>query len=521
MIPRRSPFPWCRSLAAVLLGSVAAWTAPATAQTTPSPYVFFLFDTSGSMNYSPPCTSAQITAGDCSFLCPTGDCFVPMQGDDPASKFYQLKEGLYTSIAGRDDLLLGFASLNQDALFVRAKHWLYQATSNGPLIPGGPNFPASGAREVFGLAWTCDTGNNDNEIGCYSNKPAHLDVAWDLARVRRLSKGGLLFNQTTDVYLRSAAGIIYRARYTPTGTASPGASTITTTVNVVKCGNTACTLTTVIGTQTITWQLMSDFASWDNADPSNPSRTDPMTTYFAYAAATDASAVSTCNGWDPNTDATADHYNAYSLRWPTDSSNWRGTFFTVGDVLPLDWNNAHKLDVVQRLAPNLVLNPTATPDFRIATYLNDNRLGAEAFLRLKNESSRPLIAVGATPLGGSLASFRTWYSGCSTSGPCGALGGWAAVATAQDPDWASRHTSVVVLTDGDDTCGGDPCAQANILYSLYGVRTFIVAFGMQPDPGSAIECAAFSGGTGSPYYPQTKQELIDDLNLIYTAAANP
>jgi hypothetical protein len=190
----------------------------------------------------------------------------------------------------------------------------------------------------------------------------------------------------------------------------------------------------------------------------------------------------------------------------------------VGDVVPLDWTNSHKAELERRLAPNLALNPLATPDFRIATYLNDNRVAADTFLKLKNELARPLISSGSTPLGASLTSFRTWYTGCS--GTC-APSGWQATASLSDPDWADRHVSLVVLTDGDETCGGDPCAQAAALYSTYGVRTFIVAFGAQPVAGSAIECAAAAGGTGAPYYPQTEGDLITALSQIYAAAALP
>jgi hypothetical protein len=518
MSPRYTLSRCCRTLAAALLAVLGGWAAPAAAQTPAAPYVFFLFDTSGSMNWSPPCPQDQLAAGACGFLCPTGDCFVPMQGDDPASKLYQLKAGLYTSIAQRDDLLLGFTSLNQDALGVRAKHWLYQATSSGPTIGSWGPFPAVGAQEVFGLLWSCDTGSNDNEIGCYASKPADLDDPWELARVQRLPKGGVPFNQSVTFFIRSA-GIVYRAQYVPISSAVPGASTIRTTVTLNRCTNAACSTFTLVGSQTVTWQLVSDFVSWDIADSVNTNRTNPLLTYFESTAASDASATNTCAGWEPNTDTTADRFSGYTLHWPTDSSDSRGLSFSIGDVIPMDWNNSHKLDVEKHLAPNLVLNPTATPDFRIATYLNDNRLGSETFLRVKSESTHLLIASGATPLGAGLASFRTWYSGCS--GTCTTPGGWQAVAAVRDPDWANRHVSVVLVTDGDETCGGDPCSQASALYSMYGVKTFIVAFGMQPVAGSAIECAAANGGTVSPYYPQTKQELVDDLALIYAAAANP
>ena len=42
------------------------------------PYVFILFDTSGSMHWSPQCTQEQYDTGICDFLCPEGDCFVPL-----------------------------------------------------------------------------------------------------------------------------------------------------------------------------------------------------------------------------------------------------------------------------------------------------------------------------------------------------------------------------------------------------------------------------------------------------------
>src|SRR4051794_29927643 len=426
MNPRDSLSRRCRNFAIILLILLAGWAAPAAAQPAAAPYVFFLLDTSSSMNYSPPCTQTQIDAGECSFLCPTGDCFVPMQGDDPASKLYQLKAGLYSSISPHGDLLFGFASFNQDALNVRAKHWLYQAISNGPTVGTWGPFPAIGAQEVFGLTWTCGSGGGNSVVGCTSPNPADLDDPWELARMQRLPKGGLNpFNTTVNFYIRYA-GITYKASYTPTGP-GPGLSLIHTNVSVYQCTNLSCSANTLVGTQTVSWARVGDFLSWDL----DVLRTNPYLSYFSQASAADATAASTCTGWDPNSDVGMDrNSSAYDLRWPTDSSDLRGTYFTKGDVIPLDWNNDHKLDVVAHLVPNLAVNPTAIPDFRIATYLNDNRLGPEAFLRLKNENSRPLIASGSTPLGGSLAFFKAWYAG------------WQAVAAVQDPYWSLRHTAL-------------------------------------------------------------------------------
>ena len=86
------------------------------------PYVFILLDTSGSMNWSPKCTAAQVTAGTCTFLCPTGDCKVPRDGDDPASKFRQAKEAIYDVLQDVTDLNIGFATYNSDDLAVGNKH---------------------------------------------------------------------------------------------------------------------------------------------------------------------------------------------------------------------------------------------------------------------------------------------------------------------------------------------------------------------------------------------------------------
>ena len=71
-------------------------------ESTTKPYLFVLLDTSGSMNWAPKCTAAQVAAGDCDYLCPTGDCATPRDGDDPASKFRQAKEALYEVLSEVD-----------------------------------------------------------------------------------------------------------------------------------------------------------------------------------------------------------------------------------------------------------------------------------------------------------------------------------------------------------------------------------------------------------------------------------
>lgn len=205
---RKSYIRLCGWTAGLVLAGLSGGS-PALAQCDPDttpPYLFILLDTSGSMNWAPLCSAADITAGDCSFLCPTGNCGVPLQADDPASKFFLLKSALHESLGASeaDDIQFGFGTFNQDALNARAKHWVYQAGSGGPTITGWGAFPPSGSRDVLGRLWTCDEGTGDDEVGCVPNHPADLSDAWELSRVRFLAKGGQAFNQAVTFYVRTA-----------------------------------------------------------------------------------------------------------------------------------------------------------------------------------------------------------------------------------------------------------------------------------------------------------------------------
>ena len=121
-----------------------------------NPYVFIILDSSGSMNWSPPCTAAEFAAGLCNFLCPTGDCPVPRDGDDPASKMRQAKDALYEVVSEIENVEFGFATYNQDELRAQFKTWLYQvdATQAAGFVTLNDGlstqFPAAGSQEVFG-----------------------------------------------------------------------------------------------------------------------------------------------------------------------------------------------------------------------------------------------------------------------------------------------------------------------------------------------------------------------------------
>jgi hypothetical protein len=128
--------------------------------------------------------------------------------------------------------------------------------------------------------------------------------------------------------------------------------------------------------------------------------------------------------------------------------------------------------------------------------------------------------VGSTPLDNSIRSFRTWYAGCA-SGACTPGLGWQGIAEAEDPDWACRRKYLVVLTDGDETCEGDPCSTVADLLDYSGVETYAVGFGIDPLSTTQLPCMATNGGTVNPYHPQNKQQLIDDLDSIFAEIVTP
>lgn len=485
-----------------LLGSAAARGDDRSLLRTSSgdPYLFILLDTSGSMNWAPKTTGT----------CDSGDCFVPLQADDPASKFNQAKQSLYQVLSdpGLGKVNFGFGTYNQDALNVAEKHWMYKVSNNGVLITGSTFFPAAGAPEVFGNVWTC-SGSGDSGVGCTSSNPADLTDSWEVARMQRFPKGGLTFSTPVTFYIRSGT-TTYKVTYTPSSGSYGG--TLVVSVAVLKCSNSNCTSTTTVAGSpaVVTFTPVSDFLSWDNGAV----RTPPENGYFGQTTASDSSintaSSSTCAGWDPNTDTTSDKNSAgYSLRWPTDSSDVRGTSFTVGDVIPLDWKTDHKVDILKRLSPNYVDGSTV-PNFSVASYFRDQRSGSETFLRLKDETQRPLIPNGSTPIGASVQQFRTWYSGCSAD-TCGTLGGWAKIASSSDTSFECRSKFLLIVTDGDETCGGDPCKYTQLLKSQYGVITYVVAFGVTATAGNKLSCMTDADHL---FYPKDKNELVQDLRSI-------
>jgi hypothetical protein len=507
-------------------------------ESTTKPYLFVILDTSGSMNWAPKCTAAQVTAGTCTYHCETGDCAVPRDADDPASKFRQAKEALYEVLSTVEDIDLGFATYNSDDLRATNKHWLYEVKAGETQIAlqSGALYPEIGSDEVFGLAIGCDRGGGDDaEMGCYatSDRAADTTDLWEMTKVRRLPKFGENPTSSTaavSFYIRNSSQVYY---VTYTGALQPYDSEILVHVRVDRCtGSPAndpsngCNDSgerTIQGQRDIRYTLVGDFIGWDfgvRRVPVVGSAGDGFT------GATFSNSANACAGLDPNSDTGADDYGGVNLKQitgppdnlpayfnpPGTTDDWR---FQYGDFIPLNWTLSNKDELLKRLAPRLNGgDPAIDPEaFATATYLQDRPVGG--VLPLKNLTYKPLVASGSTPLGASLVSFRNWYKGCTSStSACNGITGWDDFAASNDSSWGCRRKYVLVLTDGDETCGGNPCAMTDILDDSDGngdgVSTFVVGFGVQAG-ANVLTCMAANGGTGQPILPQNKQELIDAL----------
>ncbi|WP_236518652.1 MopE-related protein [Sandaracinus amylolyticus] len=103
---------------------------------------------------------------------------------------------------------------------------------------------------------------------------------------------------------------------------------------------------------------------------------------------------------------------------------------------------------------------------------------------------------GTTPLAGSLASAQAYLADVRTD----------------DPRASCRPYEVILLTDGAETCGGDPIDAAGDLRTA-GFPVNVIGFANSPDASTQLNAIASQGGTGSAIF-------VDDSAALSAAIAD-
>jgi len=110
-------------------------------------------------------------------------------------------------------------------------------------------------------------------------------------------------------------------------------------------------------------------------------------------------------------------------------------------------------------------------------------------------------ASGQTPLGGSLEAIEDYVI------PIRAV----------DPETACRTYSVILVTDGAESCDGDPVAQAGRLFSTFGIETYVIAVSVLPEEEAslnAIAAAGSGGGRPTATFVRNPADLVPALSAI-------
>ena len=116
-----------------------------------------------------------------------------------------------------------------------------------------------------------------------------------------------------------------------------------------------------------------------------------------------------------------------------------------------------------------------------------------------------LRGTGPTPLAGALQAtydFLTPTVACDSAEAC-------------------RPYSVILLTDGAESCDGDPAQAASLLLagvSGKAVKTYVIGFSVLASEQTQLNQIAAAGGTGGAFFVQTKSELANALAQIIGSA---
>ncbi len=498
-----------------------------------NPYLFIILDTSGSMNWQP-----------------AGDAWAPASADDPNSKFYQAKSGLYRVIQMTDDINFGFATYNQDQLRTNRKLYLYRfaegqtappwvtaaaALFNWPLttepITFGPVFgsnpqtynPSPG--EPPHTHATSFSGNNFGS--CTSGPPLAVSIGSDFTATgnnlleergefNRFPKLGLPGSPVTNqIFFRHQVGTtiyFFRMDFSlAPGSPALGSNTITVRMRLRRIGANCTTFTYDSGdvdrqfvrfytadNRGIPFTGPSSLIPWER-DPDIDVNTGQPAGFLQMVA---ASAANTCASWDPNTDTSSDAFGGVNLRWenvnhPTMSGACSGCM-NRGDVIPLEWDDSvwlgHPNTSVAMRNRELIMSRLA-PNHITAGFGASPDFRTSPFLSDSQNANGVLTLLNSAvrPL---VASGMTPI-GASMNSFRLWFESWRPVAAANDPRWGCKKTYLLVITDGDETCNSNPAGVATQLMAL-GVETFVVGYGLPAGEGNTLIPITCNGGGQAP-----------------------
>ncbi|MCB9661524.1 MAG: hypothetical protein H6726_28015 [Sandaracinaceae bacterium] len=106
-------------------------------------------------------------------------------------------------------------------------------------------------------------------------------------------------------------------------------------------------------------------------------------------------------------------------------------------------------------------------------------------------------ATGPTPLAGSLQAIQDYMLPLIATDPCTSCRGY----------------SVILVTDGDESCNGNPPAEAALLQAA-GVDVYVVAVSVLAEEQAALNAIAAAGGTTAATFVSNPADLVPTLTSI-------
>jgi hypothetical protein len=458
-----------------------------------------------------------------------------------------------------DIVHFGFASFNQDNLRISGKHWLYQVKSiENPLSIG---YPTVGEVLTFGRHFRLGGTTTDGVAGGCGLGTAlpPLSLPTDLRKLDRFAKlepGDSNGDGYADTYASTTlwlkvSGTTYRLVLSMNnGDFRPNQDIeVLFALSQLKNSPVSCNDVTSVGTAKVKLSYVNEFIMSDE-DATSSAQLDQCSGNEKGEATDgvgwtwqDASAINTCGapkpfsgaGWESNYDSSplpadpvltgqtdldpvcAGCTYSYKIPTRTDAGFPTTRALDYGDILPYHWNSTHRNEFFRRLAPNWFQGAALSDlELRAAPYFKDVP-NASGYLELRDTDQKPLVAYGASPLGGAVADFRCWYLGTDDPKCKANLQpfdiGWANLAALYDPEFGCRKPYLIVVGDGESQGNNnDPTsAVANLSKNL--VKTWAIDYGGDCAPNGTYHSLA-NAGDGECVAPANQADLVTTLRKI-------